>query len=443
MANKQYIGARYVPLIDGEWNENKAYEPLTVVTYLTNSYTSKKFVPAGTLPTDTTYWVLTGNYNGMIGQLSDRIGVVEGDVSDLKGAVDTLEDVTIPNLETAVTEAVGKRERNLAGRKFIIIGDSYGGLGWTTNVATRLDLDAHVINIGGAGFYGAGGGQTFKDGLQAYAETLTADERAEVTDIIVGGGVNDYNETTGNITSAVNSYIAYAHTAFPNAMLGVACVSWMRRSNDIVGYVEKVIPAYRARFTAYAYTYYIPNAYLPMHDYTNIDSDGVHPKASGTAAITDFMCQYLLKGSTDYEVINSVQLTAVTGVTYSSAPFFKCEMNAGGVDVTFGGADFSFNTAVALDGGNDLHHFGTINGGCINGLISSYAAGLASICVPVTGSIITDSGTRTRAATFLISIYDGYVDISGTVRDPAADTYVSASRFILDPMTFHAGILSS
>ena len=355
----------------------------------------------------------------------------------------TLETETIPAIQTELDTAMGKREKNLAGRKFIIIGDSYGGLGWTTNVVTRLSLDAHVINIGGAGFYGAGGGQTFKDGLEAYAETLTADERAEVTDIIVGGGVNDYNETTGNITSAVNNYIAYAHNAFPNAKLGVACVSWMRRSNDIVGYVEKVIPTYRARFSAYSYTYYIPNAYLPMHNYENIDTDGVHPKASGTAAITDFMCQYLISGATDLEVINSVSMVTVAGVTYSSSPYFKCEMNAGGVDVLFSGADFTFSTGVLLDGAQDLHHFGTINGGCINGLISSYAPGQASISFPVTGSVITDGDTRTRSATFMISIYDGYVDISGTVRDPAADTYVTATRFILDSCTFHAGILSS
>ena len=63
---KQYIGARYVPIIDGEYNSEKVYEPLTIVTYNGSSYTSKKSVPAGTLPTNTEYWALTGNYNAQV-----------------------------------------------------------------------------------------------------------------------------------------------------------------------------------------------------------------------------------------------------------------------------------------------------------------------------------------------------------------------------------------
>ena len=36
MAERQYIGARYVPIFANptEWNPNQAYEPLTIVTYL-------------------------------------------------------------------------------------------------------------------------------------------------------------------------------------------------------------------------------------------------------------------------------------------------------------------------------------------------------------------------------------------------------------------------
>lgn len=73
MANRQYIGARYVPLIDGEWNANKKYEALTVVTYLNNSYTSKKPVPVGVDPTNTEYWALTGNYNAQITDFSEQL----------------------------------------------------------------------------------------------------------------------------------------------------------------------------------------------------------------------------------------------------------------------------------------------------------------------------------------------------------------------------------
>ncbi len=73
MASTQYIGARYVPLIDGEWDDTKIYEPLTIVTYLNASYTSKQPVPAGVPITDTDYWVLTGNYNGFIQTVNNKV----------------------------------------------------------------------------------------------------------------------------------------------------------------------------------------------------------------------------------------------------------------------------------------------------------------------------------------------------------------------------------
>lgn len=51
-----------------DWDNTKTYEPLTIVYYQGNSYTSRQSVPAGVDITDTTYWALTGNYNAQIEQ---------------------------------------------------------------------------------------------------------------------------------------------------------------------------------------------------------------------------------------------------------------------------------------------------------------------------------------------------------------------------------------
>ena len=72
MALRQYIGARYVPIIMGGWNAETAYEPLSVVLYNNASYTSKKAVPAGITPTATEFWALTGNYNAQIDAFSEE-----------------------------------------------------------------------------------------------------------------------------------------------------------------------------------------------------------------------------------------------------------------------------------------------------------------------------------------------------------------------------------
>lgn len=66
LINRQYVGARYVPKIMGEWNKALQYEPLSVVTYMGNSFTSKVPVPANVEINNTDYWVNTGNYNAQV-----------------------------------------------------------------------------------------------------------------------------------------------------------------------------------------------------------------------------------------------------------------------------------------------------------------------------------------------------------------------------------------
>ena len=86
MAVHQYIGARYVPKIfdnpagGSDWAENTSYEPLTIVTYNNSSYTSKKFVPStiGNPADNPDYWVVTGNYNAQIADLTTKIESISG-----------------------------------------------------------------------------------------------------------------------------------------------------------------------------------------------------------------------------------------------------------------------------------------------------------------------------------------------------------------------------
>lgn len=66
LINRQYVGARYVPKIVGEWNKSLKYEALSIVTYKGNSFTSKIPVPSGVDINDKNYWINTGNYNAQI-----------------------------------------------------------------------------------------------------------------------------------------------------------------------------------------------------------------------------------------------------------------------------------------------------------------------------------------------------------------------------------------
>lgn len=101
----QYIGARYVPIIytnpdDGSanWKSGVEYEPLTVVVYDSDSYTSKKAVPVniGAPADNPTYWVKTGDFNASLLALQREVQVIDNDINDettgLKVRVTTAEN---------------------------------------------------------------------------------------------------------------------------------------------------------------------------------------------------------------------------------------------------------------------------------------------------------------------------------------------------------------
>ena len=102
MAIRQYIGARYVPIIysgangSPEWVSGVAYEPLTIVTYLNNSFTSRIPVPSsvGNPADNPDYWAVTGNYNAQVeayrqqvNELSEQLSGFEENMEDYKQQV--------------------------------------------------------------------------------------------------------------------------------------------------------------------------------------------------------------------------------------------------------------------------------------------------------------------------------------------------------------------
>lgn len=92
----QYIGARYVPIFGRvnedsiEWDNSAPYEPLTIVLWQGNSYTSRQHVPAGVEITDEQYWANTGNYNAQIEQYRQDVRNLGGRVS--KNETDIIEN---------------------------------------------------------------------------------------------------------------------------------------------------------------------------------------------------------------------------------------------------------------------------------------------------------------------------------------------------------------
>lgn len=122
MSVREYIGARYVPLFMGTWDDTKTYEPLSIVLYQGNSYTSRQSVPAGIQLDDETYWAETGNYNAQ----------VEAYRQEVLSYVDTLDDVKGHSLRTYETVSDMVSDSDIANYEFARTvmyhaGTNYGG----------------------------------------------------------------------------------------------------------------------------------------------------------------------------------------------------------------------------------------------------------------------------------------------------------------------------
>lgn len=91
LINRQYVGARYVPKIMGEWNKALQYEALSVVTYMGNSFTSKVTVPANSVDINNTdYWVNTGNYNAQVENYRNETAIVNDKIIKVEQNINTI-----------------------------------------------------------------------------------------------------------------------------------------------------------------------------------------------------------------------------------------------------------------------------------------------------------------------------------------------------------------
>lgn len=105
-ANNIYVGARYIPRIMGEYNNETAYEALDIVTSGGVGYISRQPVPAGTAVTNEEYWAMWGSGNAAIDSLTQRVATNENDITALETGLQQtnqkLQNLVIP-WEPAIT----------------------------------------------------------------------------------------------------------------------------------------------------------------------------------------------------------------------------------------------------------------------------------------------------------------------------------------------------
>ena len=278
MANNIYIGMRYVPLFDGTYNSEKVYEPLTVVEYNNSSYTSKRQVPAGILPTNTEYWARSGDFNAQYNELDGRITTAQNTANSANtaaanaasaasaaqsaaSAAQTTANGAVTaagNAQSAAEDAQDDADRalamimpqNLRNQDVILIGDSYaygtgaspvkGWAGYFVDM-TECNLVGYAYQNGG-GFAAPGNenatypNYTYDQCLGSIASNMTADARANVKLIIAQSGWNDASSTrnpggTSAVGTGIASFLTTCKNSFPNARV-VVIPTWNETAID-------------------------------------------------------------------------------------------------------------------------------------------------------------------------------------------------------------------
>lgn len=314
MPNNVYIGSRYVPIFDGAWNNTKSYEALTIVEYGNNTYTSKKPVPVGTLPTNTTYWALTGNYNGQISALDTR-------VTDLEAEMATIGTLAYP-------------------RRIVCISDSYAdkptaGTGFPAILQSILTDVADFYNFyqGSMGFTHVGTAGT-KCSAFITSKISQVSHPETITDFLVMIGLNDYDETETNIKNDIQAAINVIKTNFPIARIWFGfpgnsynfTVPQHDKMVNVIRWIEEKAGANQCRFMS--------GLEYIMHDVINIASDLVHPTAAGSQEIANAIAIFLNGGTYTYKrsVVTTLDSDIVSGS--STACYMSIDGNIGRMTFT-------------------------------------------------------------------------------------------------------------
>ena len=307
MATRQYIGARYVPKFyensdnTSEWRSGVIYEPLTIVTYNGNSYTSKKIVPAeiGNPSANPSHWVATGVYNQQVETLIEEVNGLSEEVGTFSDSVEGLEN---------------SREQNIAANKKIcFVADSFGTFtnpSFIEYAAQNIGCEYVKIAAPSIGFY-ANGSLTFENLLR---DNLP-NNRESFTDVIVCGGNNDLSASGTNLSSAISSFITYCSSQFSNAKIHIGFNA--RRINDTPSNAE-AMTAYNYQLNAnkHGASYFDLRGWL--HDSDYFADASLHPNASGQLSLAQGIAQYIQNGSTaNFSGLSFMGLTANDGFTIS------------------------------------------------------------------------------------------------------------------------------
>lgn len=336
MAVRQYVGARYVPKFyefnNGVWQSNSEYEPLTIVQYNGNSYTSKKAVPStiGDPSANPAYWVATGNYNA-------QVELYRQEVENYKEQCDDYGEKSL--------NAYKSTNKNV-----LLFSDSYGMAdgqgGWCSkaaNLLTGIGGSCNYLAKSGYGFVGNEG--TFLSEITDYANNMTTPQKEAITDVVIGGGWNDSGKTQSDIITAMNTCLSYCKTTFPNARIWVAFMAFDTQYSILNDLMISVEPTYRAGALKNG-CFYMTNLPYITHN-TNNMTDTRHPNDNGYSLIAKMVVEYLINGESNADLIRvPMNIDLIEGIDNSDISNAYQHAHNGIVETFMDSSSFSIQPGV-------------------------------------------------------------------------------------------------
>lgn len=303
MAERQYIGARYVPVFADpiEWDKSRAYEALTIVTYLASSYTSKLPVPPGTEITNTKYWALTASYNSQFEEYRREVEEYREQVTDF------------------IAQQTGINSHGV-----LVVGDDYCTTKYATNpwpniVANKLGLARNInyfnFAANGASANSAGTETGFNTILTTGLSGMTTEQKNNIDTFIFPGSINDvlWLVNGGNMDTLINNVttlVDLARANLPNLRnIYMALTGWSVDTNT-----RKKAKLYYETVQKITQKYFPINAYkaIMMH-FNTMSTDGKGPKQLGMNYMGNYIAGILEGEETIVDEETTITISGVNG----------------------------------------------------------------------------------------------------------------------------------
>lgn len=327
MANRQYIGARYVPKYfenpDGSnaWIPGIEYEALTIVKYAGATFISKIPVPStiGSPNENTKYWIIS-NSGGVPQNILEQINQNTDNIATLESEVNAI-DTKIDNLVS------------ISKRRWVVLFDSFGTITSDQSNLTipqviknnigASDKDFYIIAKGGAGFNYTNE-NSFTKLLQEAIPNIEQPE--SITDLLIFGGANDAGSEESQVYQGMTEFVTLAKTTFNNAKIG--CGVFSRGCSYEQVNLAINTKKYYHRITELS-GFYMTNCEYIMHQISLYDTDLLHPKPSKILQLGNELTQWVLNYTGDVIKLIPLPLTVTlpTGTTMIKNELYMYQNN--------------------------------------------------------------------------------------------------------------------